>query len=63
MLPWDVCTIPKDEGWLGFIDVMTQGSIHGAKWVVRCLEGFTNFVSTQGACIEFWLGQRGFWVL
>lgn len=39
MVPWDVCTIPKEEGGLGLIDVATQGSILAAKWVVKCLEG------------------------
>jgi hypothetical protein len=31
--------MPKDEGGLGLIDVVTQGNILAAKWVVRCLEG------------------------
>lgn len=38
MLPWYVCTMPKEEGGLGFIDVTTHGSILVAKWVVMWLE-------------------------
>ena len=34
LLAWDVCTIPKDEGGLGLIDVVTRGSILATKWVV-----------------------------
>lgn len=31
----DVFTIPNDEGGLGLIDVVEQGSILVTKWVVR----------------------------
>jgi len=39
MVPWKVCTLPKDEGGLGLINVETQGNILDAKWMVICLEG------------------------
>lgn len=41
MVPWDVCTSPRDEDGLGLIDIATQGSILTTKWVVKCLEGFS----------------------
>jgi hypothetical protein len=41
LVPWDVCTMPKDEGNLGLIDVATHGNILGVKWVVRWLEGLS----------------------
>lgn len=31
MVPWVVCTIPKEEGGLGLIDVMTRDHILVAK--------------------------------
>jgi hypothetical protein len=40
MVPWEVCTMPKEEGGLSLIDVVTQGHILATKWIVRCLEGF-----------------------
>jgi hypothetical protein len=39
LVPWHVCTMPKDEGGLGLINVATQGFILVAKWALRCLEG------------------------
>ena len=41
MVPWDIYIIPKDEGGLGFIDVVTQENILVAKWVVWFLDGFS----------------------
>ena len=38
-VPWDVCTMPKDECGLGLNDIATRGSILATKWVVRDLEG------------------------
>jgi len=40
MVPSRVCTMPE-EGGLGLIDVVTQGSILAAKWLVICSEGFS----------------------
>jgi hypothetical protein len=63
LVPWDVCTMPKDEGGLDLIDVTTQGSILAAKWVVRCLEGsdsLADFILAQGDdCSTFWSGSEG----
>jgi hypothetical protein len=39
MVPWDVCTMPKDKVRLGLINVTTQGNIISTNWVVRGLEG------------------------
>lgn len=39
MVPWDVCIMPKNEGGLGLMDVVTQGSILATKWAVICLDG------------------------
>jgi len=39
MLPKDVCTMPKDDGGLGLLDVTTQGNTLVTKWVMRCFEG------------------------
>jgi hypothetical protein len=39
MMPRDIHIITKDEGGIGFIDVVTQERIHVAKWVVRFLDG------------------------
>jgi hypothetical protein len=39
MVPWDVCIMPKDEGGLGLIYMVTPWIIIAAMWVVRCLEG------------------------
>lgn len=38
-MPWGVCTMLKDEGGLGLIDIATHGCILESKWVVRCMEG------------------------
>ena len=39
MVPWVVCIMSKDKIGLGLMDVVTQGKILVAKWVVWCLEG------------------------
>jgi hypothetical protein len=38
MVAWDVCTMPKEEGGLGFIDVMNKGDILAAIWIARCIK-------------------------
>ncbi len=35
MVPWEVCTMPKEEGCYGLVDVAAQGRILAAKWIVR----------------------------
>ena len=39
MVPWDVCTMPKNEGGLGLIDIEFQNNILDSKWVIICLKG------------------------
>jgi hypothetical protein len=40
LVPWDVHTIPKDEGG-GLVNVAIEGSVLEAKWVVQCLKGLS----------------------
>ena len=39
MDPWENFIMPKDKRGLALMDVVTQGNILAAKWIVRCLEG------------------------
>jgi len=41
MVPWEVCTMPKEKGGLNLIDVVTLGFILVVKFIVRGLEGST----------------------
>jgi len=36
MVPWGVYTMPREEGGLDLIDVMTHGHFLAPKWFVRC---------------------------
>lgn len=54
MVSKEVCTMPKEEGGLNFIDVATQGHILAAKWIVRCLEGFHSMVDPTAIPVPVW---------
>lgn len=42
MVPWEVCTMPKEEGGFGLIDMLRLKVVfYAAKWTVICLEGST----------------------
>lgn len=47
---WELCTMPKEEGGLGLLDVATQGRILAAKWIVRCLGGSTPWQTL----LQYW---------
>lgn len=48
-----MCVVPKEEGGLGLINIVTQGRILAVKWIAKFLEGSTSWKTLLRFCFQF----------